>query len=346
MSDFTFELASSATLAKIGELTQARDRQLHLVLNKAGAFSMRLPLTDAIAMKVQEVSTCVIVKRLGTYVWSGPVWTTSESTPDLLNVDCVGWLQTLEKRVTKPAWGSPLQYVGIDAADISYDLLARSNGDNSFGLNYVIPGVRETTQARTRVVSAFSGVLGEITNLSELEAGYDMLVDPRTRMLNMYNELGSIKSQALFEYGGAATSVSRNCDVSRLCNRMIAYSAAGYAQADDIVSQQTYGLFEEAVSLSDVKDITILQAYANGEIAVRSTPLRFHNFGPRPYSSANPSDPRIFEDFNVADIVYLKVDRGRLEIPKQAVRIFGATIGFDDDTGRERLSSLQTTATS
>lgn len=353
MSDWTFELVESKTLAKIGELTQARSRTHTTTLNKAGSFSMTLPLADDFSRKVKEISTAVVLKLLGEWVWSGPVWTIEEQTPDTLSVGCVGWLQTLEKRIIYPVgsgshttWVTN-RYSDWDAGAIAIDLLSQSNADNVYDdTNYVQPGLVEPTQQRTRTYQPWAGVLASITELSDIEAGYDLSVHPRTRELSIYQKIGQIRPQAVFEYGKNLSSASRTCDASRVCNRMIAYSSIGWAQADDLVSQAAYGVLEEAVSLSDVKDIGILQAYANAELAVRSIPLKFHGFEPRQFTSARPEDPRLYRNIFVGDNASLKVDRGRLQVVNQPVRLFSATLAFDDGTGQERLGSLQTTLTS
>jgi len=341
MSDYVFELATSSTMAKIGELTKAKGKSLTLTLNRAGAFQMTLPLADSFSDNIVEVSTCVLVRRKGTIVWSGPVWTVEETTPDSLSVGCVGWLQTLEKRVSKFAWGNPLQYAATDAGAIALDLLTRSNADNVTGPNYVTPGTAVTTQSRTKAYLPFSNVLNEIVALSDLESGYDMAVDPITRKLNIYSTISTGTPITYFQYGGNARQVSRSSDVARIANRIIVYSQTGWVQADDVVSQAEFGVLEDAISLSDVKNTAILTAFANAELAVRSNPLRFSSFEPR----SGPSAPRIFQDFAVGGYGYVAVDRGRLQISKQLVRLFGTTVTWPDDgTGTEQITSIQTTA--
>lgn len=352
MGDYTFELLDSRSMTKIGELTRARGRTLQLGHNAAGSLNLSLPLVDPLSDLVMEVSTAVLIKRLGEWIWSGPVWTTNETTPDTLQVGCVGWQQTLEKRVIKPTgtalWPSwtTLSYASVDAGAIALSLLSQSNGDSSYpDTNYVLPGNHQASQARTRAYSPWGGVLGAITDLAQIESGFDLLVDPRSREMNIYKSLGSLKPDVVFDYASNAASATRTCDASRTCNRMIVYSSIGFAVAEDLISQSVYGTFEEAVSLSDVVDVSILQAYANAEVAVRSTPQRFATLQPRQYSSANPSDPQIFRDFRVSDTITQKVKRGRVQIPNQKVRVFGATVGFLDN-GQVQLSSLQTTYTS
>lgn len=358
MSDFTFELINSLSMRKLGELTRASNRTLQLGHDAAGSFSLSLPLVDPLSDLVQEISTAVLIKRLGKWLWSGPVWTVNESTPDTLQVGCIGWLQTLEKRVVKPIgvidpstgsgmWGSwqNLSYVDEDAGIIAQDLLGQSNGDSNFPeTNLVIPGSVEPTQPRTRAYDPWTSVLQAITDLAQIESGYDILVDPQTRKMNIYRRVGRTRPEVLFEYGSNVVSSTRSCDASRTCNRMIAYSSIGFAVAEDLISQSNYGTFEEAVSLTGVVDVSILQAYVNAEIAIRSTPQRFSSFQPR-QSSSFSSDPQIFRDFNISDTVTQRVRRGRLQVPSQQTRVFGATVNFLSN-GQPQLASLQTTYTS
>lgn len=341
MSDYVFELAQSSTLSKIAQLTKARNKSLTLSLNRAGSFQMSLPLVDDISELISEVSTCVLIRFRGEIVWSGPVWTIEETTPDSLSVGCVGWLQTLEKRVSKYSWGHPLTYTATDAGAIALDLLTRSNADNFDGPNYVTPGTAETTQSRTKQYQPFSKILDEIIALSDLEAGYDLAVDPTTLKLNIYSVFPTTTPITFFQYGGNARQVSRSSDSSRIANRIIVYSSVGWDQADDPVSQAAVGVFEEAISLSDVKDTSILTAFAYAELAVRTNPLRFTTFEPR----SGPGAPRIFQDFEVGGYGYVAVNRGRLVVDKQLTRIFSATVSWPDDgSGSEQVSSIQTIA--
>ncbi len=353
MNSYIFELADSKTRERIGELTKAKGRKLTTALNAAGSLEFTLPLKDDLSMLVEEASTCVRVKRgldSGGHVveWEGPVWTVSEETPNGLTIGCVGWLQTMEKRCTKPIgspWGwDTLQYVDQDAGAIALDLLRQSNADSSYSDgNFVLPGSYESTQQRTETFQPWSGVIGEIKGLSELEAGYDFAVDPVTRELNVFQKIRRILPDVVFEYDGNVVKARRSSDVSRMCNRCIAYSSIGYAVAEDLDSQRDLGLFEEPISLTGVTDVTILQAFADAEVAVRSRPLRFGSFDPRKASSARPNDPQPFRNFKPGDVVFEHVHCGRMQIDMQAHRIFSMVVTWDDVSGATQVSDLQTT---
>lgn len=392
--DWRFLLAKSTDLSNIGELTQARSRILQVTLNAAGSFNFALPLIDDRSNDVQEITTCVLCQRnsqprghppLYQTLWSGPVWTIVETTPNAIQVGCVGWLQTLAKRLIKPGltdpitgnqyWGPATQLTysgvspgtGVDPGAIAFDLLERSNAEAADlgGDNFVNPGnlqesINVLPTGRTRTYDYGAAVLDEINNLSAIESGYDYDVDPVTRGLDIYfgNVAGELdatiygrghnRKDAVFGFGSKSASnleqASRASDSSKLCNRMIVVGQSGItAIAQDMQSISKYGLLEETTSISDTSDLGVLQAFANAEVAVRSTPLRLINIVPRAYSPDNP-DPRIFTEFDPrGDIVYATLDRGRLQLSKQAARCFGATISFSD-SGSEKISALQTQA--
>lgn len=332
-------------MVEIDDIKNATSRLLQLTLDKSGSLSFGLTLEDEITEMIQEVETGVKILRNEQNVWSGPVWTVEEQTPNTVNIGCVGWGQTLEKRCTKPSWGSPLKYTDVDAGLIAQYLLTRSNSDtgSSSAPVYVVPGNTELTQTRTREYVPYSPILGSIDELSSIESGFDYTIHPQYRTLDIVSKLEVIRDGLMFEYRDNVKDANRKSDSSKICNRMIAYSSIGSAQEDDLESQDRYGLFEEAVALADVKDMSILKAYAAAEVAIRSKPLRLTSFVPRPFSDSNPRDPRLFEDFNIGDIGYLTVQKGRFDVRRQAVRIFGAALAIADN-GDEAITSIATEA--
>lgn len=345
---YKFELAQSSDLSRIGELTHASGRSLQLALNKAGAFSCTLPLDDALTDLVREVETCVIISRDNQIIWSGPIWAINETvsaSAASVQISAVGWLQTLDKRVVRPTWNSnqPMTYTNQDAGLIALDLLTRSNLDaaDAGAPIYIFPGAAEITQLRTRSYPPWAGVLASLNELTDIESGFDMLVDPGTRKLNISMRVGSDNGVA-FELPGTVNQINRVTDSGRILNYLTAYSATG-AQADaDYDSIAKLGLFEEAQSLSDVVDPNILAAYAAGEVFVKGRPLRIITFQPRAETIENPSLPRVIRDYNIGDIVRLTVNHGRLRLNRQPLRIFSFSLNFPD-TGGASVSDIQTT---
>lgn len=348
-SDWTFELARSLDMVGIGELTSARPRSMTRTLNKAGSFTCSVSLDEVIAEKVLEVETCVVVSFAGEKVWSGPVWTCSETIDSgrgSLTIGCVGWLQTLDKRITRPVWGGggPKTWTLTDAGEIAQDMLAITNDDAAAAgaPSYVFPGSWETTQQRTRTYQPWSVVLANFTELCEIEGGFDMEVDPTTRNLNIYSLIQK-NNGVTFDLDRNLQSISRQTDAGRTINYLNAYSSIGNYSVVDADSLAELGLFEEARSLSDVVNPDILQAYAAGEVFVYRRPLPILSFAPKPYSEEFPDYPRPFRDYDIGDIVVLNAHRGRMNLDNVACRIFSYTLEFQDN-GDERVTDVQVTA--
>ena len=115
-----FILVNSNNLSHIGELSQARDKKLEIVLNKPGAASFTYPMdadyagliypfkTGIKAMRWNRVASQVAKQAVWDCMWSGYVLPIDESVTDnRMSVSCVGWLQRLGQASCPP--GKDLQ---------------------------------------------------------------------------------------------------------------------------------------------------------------------------------------------------------------------------------------------
>lgn len=211
---------------------------------------------------------------------------------------------------------------------------------------YDIPitaGSYEQTQIRTKSYTKYSNVGQEITNLSEIEAGYDLEIDSSTRQLNIYDRIGQ-EMNIVFGYNFGPNNlknISVNQDPSRMTNKFTALGQSQAITADENTSQDEYGIFAETGSASNVSEQAILGAYANAEVALRNTPIVTYDFQPLPTGADSVPEP--FTDYNVGDTVYLSAKKGRINIDNQAVRIFGMTINIDDNN-LETVTAIKTQA--
>jgi hypothetical protein len=103
----------------------------------------------------------------------------------------------------------------------------------------------------------------------------------------------------------------------------------------------SYGIWENQQSLSDITDVNVLAAFANAEVAVRSTPKIVYKILPHPYAPDHTHVPQPFVDYRIGDVIYVTAKYSpRILINKQAMRVYGISLSVGDD-GAERISSLQ-----
>lgn len=348
MALWTFELRDSFTMERISDISVATGKQLDLLYNGAGGWQASLPLTHEISDQVQTVKTCIAAKRRATYVWSGPVWTkTFDLINNRLNIAAVGWLEALAKRELR----SNLTYNTWQDADIAIDLINRVNDYDPSHPLWVTPGSKTGTfQVRNKAYLRGQKLGPALKELSQIEAGYDIFIDPITREVNFRAwDLFDNKVNTVFTLLSNATATE---EAERFRNRIVVTGSptAAPGLSEDTDSMDEYGVFEDTVALSDVQDTSILQAYAAGERAVQLRgpgaeivrPPLSYNINPPGRGTIEAIEiPEFIEEWKLGDQVYFDAQKGSFRVSRQAVRPFAVTISIDDNDN-EKFSNLQT----
>lgn len=290
------------------------------------------------------------------FIYDISIEETNADTDLLLNID----------DVTLQEYNGDGIYSNMDAGLIATALLQKTNSDAD---SKILPGTVQTTQPRTRTYQQFSNVGKEIKALSDIESGYDFVIDPITRSLNIYNRTNATNfpsapagsaagvgswtysadrsSSLRFEYGIGSdnlSSIKKTQDSSTVVNRLNVKGKYALGQASDATSQSSYGLFEDLISLPDVIDAStsVLPFYANAEIAFRKNPKIIYEIE----TKTGGNTPRLFIDFNIGDRATINVGSNILASGSaltQQIRIFGVQMSVDAE-GNERLSGLQLSA--
>lgn len=335
-----FVLANSDDMTRIGSLIFARNKQLTLALNEPGSANFTMPVNSDLAQEISPVEHCIMVLRDDEVVWSGPVWTIEENLPDeTMNVVAVGWFEELNHRFL------PIKmiFTDVDAATIVNDAIS-SLSTYSPPAPYVRIGYTEPTQIRSATYEKFYNIGRMIKELSDVESGFDFIVDPITRTLEIYGQYMTDRPNALFAYNVATSNIQnvrRIKDGSILANYVTVQGGAGSLAefAEDTISEARYGRLEDYITIGTVQQ-GIAGAYAGVEVALRSLPRVSWEIVPMPYSESVPQ-PRLFKDYYLGDKVYLSVDYGNIKTEKQAMRVFKATLQIDDEDN-EQVVSLET----
>lgn len=357
-----FILANTNDDSNIGELV-ASDKQMQLVLNRPGSLSFKMPLNGRLSEDIEAYTTYIKAYRTGStgtqLIWSGPIWSIDEQAHEnSMSVTATGWFEVLNHRFLR----YEKQYTTAIGGDIAFDLINIANGQKDGPLSVAFPdgngttrptgisvGTRTDSQTRTIKYPQWHNIGQAITELSDIENGYDLEITPDDRTMNIYpSSFGSTlrRDRTIAQFGFKwgphnLLQFSRTTDMSTLVNSQIATGKYGHALSQNLTSMGVYSLFEDIQNLSDVDNATILQAFASGEIAVKSTPRVIYQMLPHPWSSHHTHVPEPFVDYRLGDHVYVSANVApRIIISHQSVRVYGITITIDE-AGSERVSTLQ-----
>lgn len=340
-------LAESNNLNRIAEISrEARGKSFSLALNRAGSFNFNLPLSTDWWEYLNPLQHCVIVSKNHNEVWSGPIWTKSESlASERIEISCVGWFQTLFSRFITDANHT---YTTTNEGDIAFALLALANDyeiDSVIYPTFISEGSNTSIEDRTRTYERWQNIGQEIQALTEIEASFDFKIDPITREMNIMNESDfADQTEAVFGFNWGPRNVrevTRETDGSVARNEYFVRGQFSTAHTWDTDSIDTYGLYQEVIEIGELSDVGIGAAIANVEVAVNKNPRILINFDPMAESEILTM-PSIFEDYDIGDKVYLSAVRHNVEIKEQAIRVFGASISIDENNN-ETVNSIQVT---
>jgi hypothetical protein len=232
---------------------------------------------------------------------------------------------------------APWTYTGWDAGAIAWELV------NGLGYEtHLRQGNVAASVNRDRTYEAGKSIAEAITQLAEVEGGFYFRVDPvdgegaTFGTFNvLYPDAGVTRERVRFEYGdGTLGNISgEGLEVERFMpvNAVNEGDPVPVAVAEDSASESEYGTCPEWLTLSDVVNTATLQEHADEELSPEPpVALRFN---------AVEGGPVLWDDFDIGDTVYVRVDNGRTLVTGP-VRVNQVTVEVDDDTGAERLTGL------
>lgn len=384
-----------APLEKIGTLWRATNRTFSLVKNRAGTASFQIRTNDDMAKEILDlvkfndirgtVRKCIKIRRDGVDLWSGPIWGIQGALDaGTLSISCVGWLERLQNDMY---WANQaLDYsnsgAGTPTDDIIMGLMYSINNQNSAHPLIVMPpkGIYSTVSGTPHLIPPDGSGLKEIPNgvtgvmpvrnrfyqrgqmlgaaiqdLSDIEAGVDVNVDPTTRQLQLAawdsyrvsdGWWGAVRENVVLGYNWGPKNlkdVQWQEDPSKICNNMYVQSlGAPVGPIYDPVSQDMYGLFEELDQPSQMNQ-TLLIPYGVAELVIRSRPMVTWTLIPHPRMGTE--GPTLFDDFKIGDQTKFSAIKDHVKIKRQNVRLFGATVTIDENDN-ETVTQLQLTPTS
>lgn len=327
-------LADADTLSIEGEISKAKDIQLQLALNKPGNLSFSISAIHEMAENLEAITKCLILKRDNKTIFSGPIWTIQENW-QTITVTSIGWFELLNHRIFYE--DKPMASVTLDLA---YEMINYTNSIWNTGLEPIIPDYDFDywrPPYLTPTYKKFQNIGQEIQALSDMENGFDWYMDYDTKQLYITPRKSRVIQDVILGHKWGPHNISnveRTIDGSLLATEVLAIGKSGSAIAYNSSKKDEYGLFTEQVTASELIDINMLQAYAQSELVFKENPRTTYTI--TPFANTSPS---FLTDYDIGDIIYFAARAGRLNIPKQAIRVFGGTINIDIN-GNEKLTTL------
>lgn len=247
VASWKFILAQAKDLLPLGDLTQARNKQISVALNRSGSASFSIPMDDELGSIIYPHSHALLAYRNGSLgpklVWSGGVNTIDEDIAgNRMTVNCVGWLDRLAKRVPH----QDLIYNAIDDGQIVQNLLAEANGISTgeyvSGSAFTVadgitmnwpagsspnlptwikwggtlpnegPGgaTAYATSSRSASYTRYqTSILQAIQQLSEIENGCDFWIHPASRQLYVYRKRRRVLPNVVFGFQWGPENVAQ-----------------------------------------------------------------------------------------------------------------------------------------
>jgi hypothetical protein len=335
---------------QLGDITNALNTSIVLPLNRLPTASFQIPIQHKLAKYFADPTWDGIVKayRNGVLRFCGPVVSSAEAF-DASNG------QTIAVNAAGPFWRLAFRLLGTNAAGWSlgnasttYDLgyiagqmLAAANAQGYTGIE---TGTLNPSENGSAGVFWFQPVDTAIAQMSTGLNSFDFEVAPteptntgqafpRLGLFNTYNVMGSVKNNAIFEFGTTkanVTSYGRQIDRSQLCNfgwieQPAVSDYSGILTSQDAASQAARGVYMALIDNGGVEWDVLRQALADANVAIRKQARQVVTFTPKPNATPSPLD-----DYIVGDQVRARIVVNGVSWLDAMMRVWGITFALDN----------------
>lgn len=267
------------------------------------------------------------------YVWWTPTTNVDYSTVALTLAAYGGayyWIDKVE--ITQQGgFAQDTTFDNIDDGKIAEALVRLANQQtDSTGATratHLAPIATSMTK-RTRTYQVGQNIGAAIRELSEIENGFDIDVDPTSREIAFISNT-SFTDQTDVAYGYNTfprnlDDVIVNDDGTTKANSINVQGAFTIGNTDSPTDIADTGvLLEDWISAADIKDELIVGAYANEEIVFRADGQM--TIAAKP----SPGAPMPYIDYEWGDKVYISANKGRMQLDRQAARVFSGRISWN-----------------
>lgn len=253
------------------ELTAATGRKIAVRLGQPFDAAFTLDGRHEQAAGIAELATDIWCYRDRELLHRGRVGTTSDTADadsHTVTFNAPDYRALLERRYLYDS--DKLSYVAEDEASIAWQLVQATQGKTGGNLG-ISRGTGQTTgYLRTRLFTAGKGIADSISQIGELDGGFDWEIDPQLR-LNVYNPARGRPTDVVLDFGGAVASFTRAVMPAEYGNAVRAIAgtdprAPEIRQATDLATRPE-GRFEIERGFPDILEQATLAAKADWLLA-------------------------------------------------------------------------------
>lgn len=349
-SEWEFVLADLATGTAIGEIVNASERELVLLLNRLPTATFQVRLSNPMSARLLNANVLLKVYQQRVLRFIGPVVSVEEAASGeggTLKVNAAGAFWRLTKRlIGKNGAGYSQGSAGsqVDRGQIAASILAAVNAEGDTGIRLGI-----VTPSAPGYVSAwrFMSAADAISQLSATLDGYDFEVAPteptsdasglQIGMLIVAPFIGQQRPEAIFEYGVGKRNVAsytRPVTLDGLLN--LGWNLPeGFPDSGTIVTSPVGGQPDatslaqwgrmEALVTGDVTVDAMRQKLVDEHVRIRKNPRQVIAFEPA------VNAPRLGTDYMVGDVVTARAVANGSARFNGLFRVYGVTVSINEE---------------
>lgn len=274
MADYQLQIAAHGATTPDIEVPFVNNLQYVEALNDSGSISFEMdlehPKCDPTILAPGKKEIWLL--RYGVKVWGGYLEFAQPSMDQAtVRFSGPGYLGMFSSRFIN----SDLNYVGVDQFQIGWNLINYSQGKTNGALGITRGSAATSGVTRDRHYQAweFASILDSLQELTAVNNGFDIEIDQNRVYNNFYPTKGSAIGQR-FELGKNISGLSYDVDATSMANYIAALgSGTGsnmcIAVVSDATSEAAFGLREESLSMTDIKNYSTLQDASSAELVVK-----------------------------------------------------------------------------
>jgi hypothetical protein len=260
-------LAGPAAAGPNTELTAATGRRITVRLGQPSDLSFTIDGRHEQAAGLTELASDIWAYRDRQLLHRGRAGTSSDTVSadsHTTTINAPDYRALLDRRILHD--NDKLSYTQEDEASIAWQLIQATQAKPGGNLGITRGSGQTTGYLRDRLYTAGKSIAESITQIGDLDGGFDWEIDPQLR-LNIFNPQRGRPTDVVLDYGGAVSAFTRAVVLAEYANSIRATAAADprapeYREVADIATRPE-GRIELDRGFPDILEQSTLAAKAD-----------------------------------------------------------------------------------